>query len=155
MNWEVWITIGSTLLTVIATVVTIASARLTKSYRDQVKFDIRKINLAGAIDHLRRSQDEIRKLPTTSDGIPRGLKVKDVIKEIRARFDNAIGIMASAGPDSDIRAILTEAQEELNGYEVSFDAKALDAQRVYRLQALMQDAVSTANSRIFQLEGKA
>lgn len=155
MSWNEGIAIIGTILTAIGTVVTIATALRTRAYRDQVKFDIRKINLAGVIDNLKRAQDEIRKLPTAHDSVPRGMKAKEVIKEIRSRFDFAMGVLAFEGPDRDIREILTNAQNELNEYEVSFDGKAPEPQRVYTLQALMQDAVSVSNSRIFQLEGKA
>lgn len=155
MSWKEWVSILGTILTAIATVITVATAFRTRKYRDQVKFDIRKINLAGAIDNLKRAQDEIRKLPTNQDSTIRGIRITEVIKEIRSRFDFAMGVLAFEGPDSDIRKILTKAQNELNSYEVSFNNNALEPQRVFDLQTLMQDAVSISNSRVFQLEGKA
>lgn len=155
MGWKEWVMICGTVVTTIGTVVTIVSALRVKSYKDQIKFDIRKINLSGAINQIQRAQDKIRQFPTASANIPRGLKVKDLIQGIRSKFDSAIGVIAREGPDSDIREILTNAQEALNEYEVSFDGNSIEAQTVYKLQGFMQDAVSTINSRIFQLEGKA
>jgi hypothetical protein len=111
--------------------------------------------LSTAVEQIRRAQDDIRALPTSSDNTPRGIKPKEVISSIRVRFDNVLGLISNTGEDRDIRETLSLAQGQLNAYESSVDKKAFEATPIYELQSLVQDAVSAANARIYQLEGKA
>jgi hypothetical protein len=149
------ITIAGTLITCIGTAVAIKQASKAKEYTEQIKFDVRKINLSTAVEQIRRAQDDIRALPTSSDNTPRGIKPKEVISSIRVRFDNVLGLISNTGEDRDIRETLSLAQGQLNAYESSVDKKAFEATPIYELQSLVQDAVSAANARIYQLEGKA
>ncbi len=134
--------------------VTIWQASQARDYKNQIKFDIRKINLAGVIERLKRSQDEIRKLPTSTN-VPRGIKTTELILNIRSHFDFSLGVLDATGPEKDIRSILGSAQDKLNSYETSWNNNNPSAENVFELQALIQDAVSQANSRIYKLEGKA
>jgi len=148
------ITLTGTIVTLLGMSVAIRQASQARNYKNQIKFDIRKINLSGVIERLKRSQDEIRKLPT-STSIPRGIKANELILNIRSHFDFSLGILDASGPEKDIRLILGEAQQKLNSYETSWNNKNPSAENVFELQALIQDAVSQANSRIYLLEGKA
>ncbi|MGI3044326.1 hypothetical protein ACRTDM_21600 [Shewanella algae] len=149
------ITITGTLITIVSMFVAIWQASQAKDYKEQIKFDIRKINLSGSSERLKRAQDDIRRLPTSSQNIPRGTKVSDLIHNIKTQFDFSLSVLASDGEDKDIREILSEAQNKLNSYEVSWNAGSPSHQDVNDLQSLVQDAISQANSRIYVLEGKA
>lgn len=135
--------------------VAIWQASQAKDYKEQIKFDIRKINLSGSSERLKRAQDDIRRLPTSSQNIPRGTKVSDLIQNIKTQFDFSLSVLASDGEDKDIREMLSEAQKKLNSYEVSWNAGSPIHQDMNDLQSLVQDAISQANSRIYVLEGKA
>ncbi|MCI0551772.1 MAG: hypothetical protein L0287_12530 [Anaerolineae bacterium] len=155
MSIDSQITLAGTIVTLLGMAVTIWQAAQARTYKNQIKFDIRKINLSSAIDRLKRTQDEIRKLPTSAANIQRGIKPNDLILNIKAHFDFALGVLDAKGPDGDIRSLLSEAQSKLNSYEASWNQGAPNAQDVHDLQSRVQDAVSQTHSRIFQLEGKA
>lgn len=155
MGWESWLTLGATAVTCIGTIVTIVHARSAKSYKEQIKFDILRLNLSSVNDQLKKAQEDIRGLPTSSQSVPRGVKPKELIGRIRKRFDVALGIIPTKGDDRSIRRLVVSAQEALNLYEASVDGKEIQPEPVYDLQSRVQDAISEANSRIYQLEGKA
>jgi hypothetical protein len=155
LNSDSIITLVGTVVTVMATGITIWQAFKAKSYSQQIKFDIRKINLSGCSEKLKRAQDDIRSLPTNCSDVPRGLKVKDLILNIKSQFDFSLSIINSNGPDSDVREIISNAQSKLNSYEQGWSNGNPNPEDVYELQSLIQDAVSQSNSRIYQLEGKA
>ena len=155
MSIDSQITLVGAIVTLIGMVITIWQAAQARSYKNQIKFDIRKINLSGAIERLKRTQDEIRKLPTSAANIQRGIKPNDLFQNIKAHFDFTLGVLDAKGPDGDIRNLLSEAQTKLNSYEMSWNQGAPNAQDVHDLQSRVQDAVSQTNSRISQLEGKA
>ncbi|MFM5568200.1 hypothetical protein ACET8I_16835 [Aeromonas veronii] len=87
MTTDSMITLIGTVVTVIATGITIIQARKTKDYKEQIKCDVRKINLLGSSERLKRAQDDIRMLPTSSSNLPRGLKVNELILNIKSHFD--------------------------------------------------------------------
>ncbi|EJL6658661.1 hypothetical protein QXB71_003912 [Vibrio cholerae] len=155
MTTDSMITLVGTVVTVISMFITICQVVKAKKYREQIKFDIRKINLASCAERLRRAQDDIRRLPLSTTSIQRGVKVPELILSIKAHFDYSIGAINSQGPDSDIRGILTNAQQKLNDYEIGFNSQTINHTDVHELQSLIQDSISTSNSRIFELEGKA
>lgn len=149
------VTLVGTIVTIIATVITITQARKAKNYKEQIKFDIRRINLSGTSERLRRAQDDIRMLPSDYSNIPRGLRVSDLIHNIKSQFDFALSAIDKNGPDKDIRTLLTNAQNELNSYELALLGKKIDPKHSHELQSLVQDAISQSSSRIFTLEGKS
>jgi hypothetical protein len=73
-----------TIVTLWGMAVTIWQAAQARSYTNQIKFDFRKINLSGAIERLKRAQDEIRKLPTSVANVQRGIKTNDLIHNLNA-----------------------------------------------------------------------
>jgi hypothetical protein len=148
------ITIIGTFITIAGTAVTIQQAIQTKKYKEQVKFDIRKINISGSVERLKRAQDDIRRLPTSNQSNARGLKVTDLIQNIKSQFDYSLSVLPADGDDKDIRGLLSSAQAKLNSYEVSWNSGNPCAQDMNNLQSLVQDAVSHSNSRIYTLEGK-
>lgn len=155
MTTDSIVTLVGTVVTVIATIITIVQAKKAKDYKEQIKFDIRKINLSGSSERLKRAQDDIRSLPTDSSNIPRGLKVNELILNIKSQFDFALNAIDPNGPDSDIRTVLTDAQNKLNSYELGWNSKNIKSTDPHELQSLVQDAISQSSSRIFALEGKA
>lgn len=136
-------------------VVAIFQARAAKNYKEQIKFDIRKINLSGSTEKLKRAQDDIRKLPASTSAVPRGIKVPELIPNIKSQFDFVLGVIDSNGPDKDIRLVLTNAQQKLNSYELGWNTNSLNPSDLHELQSLVQDAIAQSNSRIYILEGKA
>lgn len=154
MSIDSQITLVGTIVTLLGMAVTIWQAAQARSYKKQIKFDIRKIHLSGASERLKRMQDDIRKLPTSTP-VQRGIKKHNLLQNIRTHFDFALGVLDVKSPDGDIRKLLSEAQTKLNSYEVSWNKNLPNAQDVYDLQSRVQDAISEINSRIFQLEGKA
>lgn len=148
------VTLVGTIVTIIATVITIDQVRKAKNYKEQIKFDIRKINLSGASERLKRAQDDIRMLPSDYSNIPRGLRVSDLIRNIKSQFDFALNAIDKNGPDKDIRTLLTNAQNKLNSYELALLNKKIDPKDSHELQSFVQDAISQSSSRIFTLEGK-
>ena len=63
---------------------------------------LEKINLSSIVDKLKRTQDEIRKLPKSMP-IKRGVKVEDIITTIKSHFDYVLNLLDSDGPDIGIR----------------------------------------------------
>ncbi|HFX3931447.1 TPA: hypothetical protein ACIEHN_004817, partial [Escherichia coli] len=118
-KWEYPLTTDS-MITLIGTVVTLGGAGITiwqskeaRNYKNQLKFDVRKINLTNVSERLKRAQDEIRRLPTSLQGIQRGTKPSDLIHKTKEYFDIALGTLDAKGPDADIRQLLVEAQKNL------------------------------------------
>lgn len=101
-------TIG-TVITIISMIVTILNANKAKKYKEQIQFDIRKINLSGIVDKLKRTQDEVRKLPKT---LPpkREVKVDDILTTVKSHFDYVLNLLDSDGPDSEIKTYIKSAQ---------------------------------------------
>ncbi|HBC8591693.1 TPA: hypothetical protein ACNPVF_000775 [Escherichia coli] len=149
------VTFVGTAVTIIATAITIWQAKKAKDYKEQIKFDIRKINLSGTSERLKRAQDDIRMLPADHATFPRGLKISDLILNIKSQFDFALSAIDAKGPDKDIRLLLTQAQNKLNSYELGWLSKNINPKDSHELQSLVQDAISQSSSRIFALEGKA
>jgi len=149
------ITVIGTVVTLFGMLITIWQASQARSYKDQIKFDIRKINLSNVIDGLKRAQDEIRRLPTSVQSVTRGVKPIELIHKAREQFDIALGTLDSVGPDAGVRTMLVEAQAKLNAYEISWNAGNPNPQNAHELQAKMQDAISILSSTIYQMEGKA
>ncbi|ENF6042363.1 MULTISPECIES: hypothetical protein [Citrobacter] len=150
------------MITLIGTVVTLGGAGITiwqskeaRNYKNQLKFDVRKINLTNVSERLKRAQDEIRRLPTSLQGIQRGTKPSDLIHKTKEYFDIALGTLDAKGPDADIRQLLVEAQKKLNSYETGWHSGTPNPQDVHDLQAKIQDAISAMNSTIYKMEGKA
>ncbi|MHC2065890.1 hypothetical protein ACYFX5_00315 [Bremerella sp. T1] len=149
------VTVVGTVVTLAGTAVTIWQATQARTYRNQLKSDIRKFGLTTVIERLKRAQDEIRRLPTSNKNKARGVRPQELIQKIREHFDHALGTIDAGGPDASLRSLLTGGQTKLNSYEVSWNAGDPAAEDVHELQAKMQDAVSELNAIIYQLEGKA
>jgi len=149
------ITLSGTAVTLIGMAVTIWQAYQARNYKAQIKFDIRKINLSNVNERLKRAQDEVRRLPISIQNVPRGIKPPELIHKIREQFDIALGTLDAVGPDSSVRQLLVEAQSKLNSYEIDWNSSSPNASDVHELQIKIQDAISTLNTTIFQLEGKA
>lgn len=145
------ITIMGTVITIISMFVTIFYANKAKNYKEQIQFDIRKINLSGIVDKLKRTQDEVRKLPKT---LPpkRGVKVDDILTTIKSHFDYVLNLLDSDGPDSEIRTYIKNAQSSLNLYENSFSSDQANNNEVVNITEYIQEAISKSNTKILILE---
>ena len=148
------ITIVGTIVTILSMVITIWQASEARNYKNQIKSDIRKINLTNISDSLKRAQEEIRTLPTTAQDIKRGMRPIELIRKTREHFDIALSTINANGPDAIIRTIIVEAQKRLNSYEISMNGGNPNPEDVHELQSKMQDAVSTTSTIIYQMEGK-
>lgn len=132
-------------------IVTIMYAIKAKKHKEQIQFDIRKINLSSIVEKLKRTQDEIRKLPKT-ESIKRGVKVEDIIGTIKSHFDYVLNILDSDGPDTEIRTFISNAQKSLNTYEIDFSTNEYNAEEIVKLTEYIQEAVSKSNTKILKLE---
>lgn len=155
MTLDSAITVAGTLVTLFGMGITIWQASEARNYKNQVKSDIRKINLVSVTDSIKRAQDEIRRLPTSIQALPRGVRPNEIIQKAREHFDNALGTLDLTGPDAAVRLLIGEAQKKLNSYDISWNSGKPNPQDVHELQANMQDAVSNLSTTIFQIEGKA
>lgn len=149
------LTIVGTVVTLVGTGVTVWQASKAREYKEQIKFDVRKINLASVSERLKRAQEEIRRLPTSSQSTARGVRPNELIKNTREHFDVALGTLDANGPDASARTKLVAAQNNLNSYELSWNAGDVKPQCAHELQAQVQDVISILGSTIFKLEGKA
>lgn len=138
-------------VTVISTGITIYFASQTKSYKEQMQFDMQKINLSNIVEKLKRTQDEIRALPKSLHQ-DRGVRVKDIIKNIQAHFDYVLNILDSDGPEIEIRGLIFNAQAALNKYEIDYEQKQINPDDVVLLTANIQEAIAKSNTKIFKLE---
>lgn len=155
MNSDSIVSIVGTVVTLLGTAITIWQTTQARSYKNQIKFDIRKINLVNVNERLKRAQDEIRRLPTSSQSMPRGIRPNELIQKIREQFDIALSNLDATGPDAAIRGLLVQGQDNLNAYEISWNGGNPSALNVHELQGKVQDAVASLSTTIYQLEGKA
>lgn len=155
MTLDSAITLSGTIFTLGGMAVTIWQTSRARNYKNQIKSDIRKINLLSVNERLKRAQDEVRRLPISVQNVPRGIKPPELIHKIREQFDIILGTLDANGPDSNVRQLLVGAQLKLNSYEIDWNSSVPKAQDVHELQAKIQDAISVLNSTIYQLEGKA
>lgn len=146
-----YITIIGTVITIIGMVVTIVFALKAKTYKEQIQFDIRKINLTNVVEKLKRTQDEIRSLPKLKP-ITRGIKVSDIIFNIKSHFDYVLNLLDSDGPDNEIREFISDAQKRLNKYEHDFSKDNLNLDAVINITECLQNAISKSNTKILKLE---
>ena len=146
-----FITIIGTIITIISMIVTMLYANKAKKYKEQIQFDIRKINLSSIVDKLKRIQDEVRKLPKT---LPpkRGIKVDDILITIKSHFDYVLNLLDSDGPDSEIKTYIKSAQSSLNSYETSFSSNQDNNDEVVFITEYIQEAISKSNTKILILE---
>lgn len=151
MSESDFIAIVGTIVTVISMFVTIMYTNKAKNYKEQIQFDIRKINLSGIVDKLKRTQDEVRKLPKT---LPhkRGVKVDEILTTIKSHFDYVLNLLDSDGPDVEIRNYITSAQSSLNLYETSFSSNKANDAEVVNITEYIQEAVSKSNTKILTLD---
>jgi hypothetical protein len=151
MTLSDFISIIGTIITIIGMILTIIYANRAKSYKEQIQFDIRKINLSGIVDKLKRIQDEVRKLPKT---LPpkRGVKVDDILTIIKSHFDYILNLLDSDGPDIEIKTFIKNAQSSLNSYEISFSSGQANDCDVVKLTEYIQEAISKSNTKILILE---
>ncbi|EAA4612850.1 hypothetical protein RY43_22690 [Salmonella enterica] len=154
MTQDSVITIVGTIVTILSMIITIWQASEARSYKNQIKSDIRKINLTNISDSLKRAQEEIRKLPTASQDIKRGMRPIELIRKTREHFDIALSTINANGPDGNIRTLIIEAQKRLNSYEITMNEGTPSPQDVHELQSKIQDAVSITSTAIYQMEGK-
>ncbi|MDZ4202064.1 MAG: hypothetical protein U1C96_07990 [Gallionella sp.] len=148
-------------ITLVSTVVTLLSMGLTvwmawgvKNIRDQIAIDIRRVNLTHASRSLEKTLVEIRKLQDSASANSRGRGKASLIEAVQAQFDTALMQIDIEGPDSDVRGVISNAQEKLQKLRVSLDPDACTTVTA-EMQSLVQDAVSRLNGRSLRLEGKA
>lgn len=149
------VTIVGTSVTLLGMFITIWQASQVRTYKKQIKSDVRKINLTGVSERLKRAQEEIRRLPTSSQSLPRGIRPTELIRTTREHFDLALGTLDANGPDGDTRSLLVVAQNSLNSYEISWNSGNINPACVHELQEKVQYSISKIVSTIYKLEGKA
>jgi citrate synthase len=147
-----WIGTG---LSALGAGVAIWQALLAKSYKEQVRVDIRKLGVLRSAEHLRRALESIRRLPSDSKKVPRGKQTETLIESIKACFDETLGILPMQGDEEDVRKNVLDAQLALTAYEHGLNSSSLTAGLTAAIQVPVQNAATLANDRILKIEGKA
>ncbi len=154
--WMTWIAIIGTVLTAIGTTVTLIQARRVRRYREQIAFDLRKIRLSEVAGHLRRAQDEGRKLiAPIQKKLRRGIDDLTIVSDIQFSIDSALGLIALVGSDADIRDTILKAQEALRNYQDPASTETSKEKNIQKHYRLIQDAISMCRGRIVKLEVEA
>ena len=154
LSTDAEITLVSTAVTLLSMGLTIWMAWSVKNIRDQIAIDIRRVNLTHASRSLEKTLVEIRKLQDSASANSRGRGKTSLIEAVQAQFDTALMQIDIEGPDSDVRGVISNAQEKLQQLRVSVDPDACAAATA-EMQSLVQDAVSRLNGRSLRLEGKS
>lgn len=152
------ITLIGTIVTVISMIVAIKQASNAKKYREQIKFDIRKIDLAKCTEQIIKALEDSRRLPISynniSKGTYRGTNILNLIESINTQLDHSIGVLNEIGKDNDIRKSLVNAQKKLHKYEVNYHKEEIEADDVQELRGYIQNSISSLNARLYQIEKK-
>lgn len=146
------ITIFGAIITIAGALFALDQARKAKSYSDQIRVDVEKISLMKIAESLYRCQEEVRKLPRDRTNLPRGYKMKATLERIWPHFDHVLSSHVLTGENGDLRKQVSSAQDLLRKYETSSHSTPSDP---FEIQCLLQEALSSISSRIFQLDGKA
>jgi hypothetical protein len=146
-----YLNIIAIIVTVVSMILTIRYANKAKKYKEQIQFDIRKINLTNIVEKLKRSQEEIRDLPK-SKPIERGIKIKVIIKTLQKHFDFTLNLLDNDGLDSDIRIHIHNAQLSLNEYEKTFSEDKINESEANNIKEFVQIAIAKSNTKILDLE---
>lgn len=144
-----------TIITIIGTGITIWQAALARSYKNQIRIDIRKLSILRSAERLRRALDFIRKLPSKSSSVPRGAKPESLVEPVKECFDEVLGVLPVGGEDKDIREKVQEAQTHLTTYETALSTQQISPELTAPIQRSVQEAVSKATQRSLLIEGKA
>ena len=144
-----------TILSGLGAAIAVWQACVARSYRDQIRVDIRKLGILRTAELLRRALDFIRKFPSDSSKVPRGGKTETLIEQTKECFDHVLGLLPKGGADEDVRKQVCSAQNTLTGYEHALNSRVLSAALTAAVQSPVQDAVSLANDRALKIEGKA
>ncbi|RSE23990.1 phage holin family protein [Acinetobacter johnsonii] len=161
------ISIVGTVITILGIIVTIYFAKQADKHRkaadkhekqaqrysNQIKSDLRKINLSNCTDMLKKMLEEVRRLPIDTDQTPKGVKVENLILNIKSYFDGTLSLIDTAGSDREIRRMVSDAQVILHRYERDFLAKVNPLPAPHDLQVSIQDCISNINSKIYSIEG--
>ena len=145
------ISIFGTVITIIGMIITIVYANKAREYKKQIQFDIRKINLSSIVEKLKRTQDEIRKLPKT-DEVKRGIKIEIIFSTIKEHFDFALNLLDTESPDNDIREFIINAQNSLHTYELEYNNKNILSEEVINITNFIQNAIAKSNTKILKIE---
>ena len=151
MTQSDYITIIGTIITILSMIVTIAYAQKAKRYKEQIRQDIRKINLSNIVETLKKSQEEIRKLPKNSI-TKRGVNIDLVFDSIQEHFDNSLNLLDSDGPDRNIRDYINKAQHSFNSYQSEFANGQYNTDTVVLITESVQSAISKANTKILFID---
>lgn len=135
-------------------VLTIWMACSVKSIKQKITLDIRRVNLHQAGRSLEKTLSNIRKLHDAQSVNSRGRAKSALFEEIQTQFDSALMQIDIAGPDSDVRSMVVDAQQKMQKLKNEASASACET-LASEMQSLIQDAVSSINGRSLRLEGKA
>lgn len=141
-----------TIITTIGTLVTLYMAYKAKSYKDQIAVDLRRLNLLEALDFLKRAQDNSRKLLNHINKNIRGTNRDQIIDKIQENIDRSLMCIDPDGPDSGLREIILNAQDEL--IEIRKTNSINISESVKQLHFLIQESVIATKSKSQKLIGE-
>lgn len=145
-----WVTIGSAVITVIGTGVTLYQARKVEGYSEKIAYDLRKISTSEIVDNLKRAQDECRKLLANAQQLNRGKSHAKITENIQRHFDYALNLLPVGGPDIDFRNMIVASQDQLRLFQ-NANSQA-QGQFASDLHTKIQEAISTGQQRFRDLE---
>ncbi len=114
-------TLVGTILTGIGTAVTLWQASKVKKYSDKIAFDIRKLHLSEVSEHLKKAQDDGRKLLSHMQQMSRGKNTVPICSSIQTHIDNSLNLLHLNSPDADVREKILNIQSELRKFQNTTD----------------------------------
>jgi uncharacterized protein YlxW (UPF0749 family) len=100
------------------------------------------MNLIEVAEQLKRAQEEVRKILTSSSTTMRGKNIYEPILRIQSYMDISLNTVDTEGKDNDLREKIRETQNKLNSYTKNQNKELLP-----EIQSLIQDSISIAKSR--------
>ncbi len=133
-------------VSILGTMITVYYAFKTKSIKEEIYSERKKISLKNTMDELKKVQPHILRLQKQSQGTSN----KSIIHEIRIHIDLSISNLKRESTDENlIRQDLQKTQELINLF-----SQTNDIEQVNNCQVLIQDVISDIRSLLDKEEIK-
>lgn len=149
MDYSLGITIVGSIASLGGMVVSLHQAGSARKSSSEARAAMTTVQLAAVVERLKIAQNHIRAIaPDRVDR--RGVKPSLVVDDLRQEFDSALSSLPTAGPASDARKMLGDAQKSLNTYNASLRDGA-NQEEWQKLQGYVQDAMSDLSAKAINL----
>lgn len=143
MDTSLIITIIGTVLTAIATFVTIYYSFVVRKYKKEILADINRVNFIKVSEILKNIQNETRKLLYPKSPLTRGRKNDEVITAIQKYIDESLAIINLDEGDGNLRQKIIDAQQILRKFIKSDNNKE---ELISDFHSITQNCISIAKS---------